>query len=532
MSKTVALTVLTSDGTSNVREVGSAIRSSKGSLLLALTPAGLVMNEEDAFRFFRELKALNVDRQLTVATKHKKTLELARRAGWHIISKSKELHAKLKGHPQLSEALRTFSPKLWREQIRTQLQSLGLLSLPKIRIWILFATSVSVFVFIIFKLLPSATLHIWPSEEPISQTMNVLLVASGATDVPQGRVKTLPLLPLTVKVDRSMTFDEIGKEFTGTNAELVITVFNDSEDQFSLRKGTRFVNQAGMVFRLKRDIIIAPKSNVKGNTIADEVDQFNEIIGERGNVPIGLKWEIPGLPQEQRILVYGRNEEVGVGGKTSHRNVLRDEDLIIARKKLEQELKATARQMISDETTTRNLAQGSHLIELQYEELTRLTFSDMKLPTEFIGQHVQSIPIEGSAFYTVLLYDEDLLFELMKERLLDGAGDQRIIKDDSVTKENMILYVIDAPWDAPIISWVKITADLSATQRYLLDPLTIVGARFGKQVRDAVTGKSIDEAERIIKNLPEVSKVDISIWPFWSRTLPAISSNIHVIEEQ
>ncbi len=531
-AKPPVLTVLTSDGTSNIREVGASIRGSTGPLLLALSPAGLQLPEEEVFRFLRELKALNADRHLTLATKHTKTLEIARRAGWHILSKSKDLRKTLHGHAQLSEALRSFSPKLWREQIRTQLQSLGLLSLPKVRIWVLFATSGFVFLFIIFRLLPSATLKIWPAEEPVSQTMNVLLVASGATDVPQGRVKTLPLIPLTVKAQETLTFDEIGKEFTGTNAEVTLTVFNDSAEQFSLRQGTRFVNQAGMVFRLRQDMIIPAKSSLPGKALADEVDQFNEIVGERGNVPPGLKWEIPGLPQDQRAVIYGRNEQAGKGGTTSHRNVVRQEDLEIAQKKLEQMLKAKARQMVSDARAEQSQRDGSNLVELDYDELTRLTFSDMKLPTEFIGQHISSLPVEGTAFYTVLLYDQDALFELMKERIMDGVGEQRMVKDGSVTKENMVLYVIDAPWDAPILQWVKITADLSATQRYLLDPLTIAGANFSKKVRDAVAGKSISEAERIIKNLPEVSKIDISIWPFWSRALPSISSSIHIQEEQ
>ncbi len=533
MAKPPVLIVLTSDGTSTIRETGANIRSSTGPLLLSLTPAGLhSMNDDDMFRFLRELKALNADRELTLATKHKKTLDTARRAGWHVIGKSKDLKKKLHGHAQLSEALRTFSPKLWREQIRTQLQGLGLLSLPKIRIWILFGTSACVFIFIVFKLLPSATLHIWPSEEAISQTMNVLFVSSGAEQVPQGRVKTLPLYPLTVKVHKTLTFDEIGKEFTGTNAELKMTVSNDSDEQFSLRKGTRLVNQAGVVFRLKQDVIIPAKSKAKVPAVADQIDQFNEIVGERGNVPVGLKWEIPGLPDAQRLLIYGRNEEVGKGGTTAYKNVLRKEDLDLAQKKLEQDLKATAKQMVSDEREERSHNQGGSMVQLDYEELTRLTFTDMKLPTEFIGQHVTSIPVEGTAYYTVLLYDQDALFNLMKERINEGVGDQRIIKDGSVTKENMVLYVIDAPWDAPIISWVKITGDLSATQRYLLDPLTIAGAKFGKEVRDAIAGKSTADAERIIKNLPEVARVTISIWPFWSDTLPAISSNIHIQEEQ
>jgi len=35
---------------------------------------------------------------------------------------------------------------------------------------------------------------------------------------------------------------------------------------------------------------------------------------------------------------------------------------------------------------------------------------------------------------------------------------------------------------------------------------------------------------RIIKNFPEVSKVEISIWPPWAYSLPEIGTNIAVKE--
>jgi hypothetical protein len=46
-----------------------------------------------------------------------------------------------------------------------------------------------------------------------------------------------------------------------------------------------------------------------------------------------------------------------------------------------------------------------------------------------------------------------------------------------------------------------------------------------------VTGKSRDEALRIIKNMPEVESASIKQWPFWKSTLPGIPSHISIIPE-
>jgi hypothetical protein len=235
-----------------------------------------------------------------------------------------------------------------------------------------------------------------------------------------------------VRVERTMTFDDIGKEFTGKNSQLAITVHNGSKEQISLRRGTRFVNQAGMVFKLQSDVIISAGANKKVKTLASDVDQFGEIIGERGNVPAGIKWEIPGLEEDLRASVYGRNDQPGVGGSTSYRNVLKREDLEVAKKKIEQDLLIAAKQLTSEERDAVAKKRNVTLTELDYDELTRTNYTNIKLPEEFVGQHVASVPVSGTIFYTVLLYDPHQLFSLLKNELFTSVGDQKVMEEASL----------------------------------------------------------------------------------------------------
>jgi hypothetical protein len=66
------------------------------------------------------------------------------------------------------------------------------------------------------------------------------------------------------------------------------------------------------------------------------------------------------------------------------------------------------------------------------------------------------------------------------------------------------------------------------TEQFVLDPLTPVGSQFGSKVREAIAGLSVHDAQRILRNFPEVERVEISIWPPWSGTLPTIPSNITI----
>ena len=105
------------------------------------------------------------------------------------------------------------------------------------------------------------------------------------------------------------------------------------------------------------------------------------------------------------------------------------------------------------------------------------------------------------------------------------VGEDRRLLEETLTLDRLVAHVIDYEDD---LSWIKLTVDLSGTEEYVLDPLSPSGAHFGKDVREAVAGISKKDALRIIRNFPEVEKVEISLWPPWGRTLPHIPSHISI----
>ncbi len=536
--KDSTFTVFIADEHLSARGLQHAVRRTTGPLIIVLPPSGLThLKDKELESLLTECRALNKDRTLIVATKDKRVQERAGAKGWETISSIKKLKDTLTGSEDAAAAMRVFSPVAWRQAIRSKLQSVGILSLPKTRIWLLLGASAAVFCFTLLKLLPSATIDIWPSQETENFTTNVYLATSGATlPVSRDRVRILPLILLTVNVERSMTYDQISKNFTGTNAKMLVTVFNDSDETYSLRKGSRISNQAGMKFRLKDDVILEAHTHTDARAEADPLDVYGEVLGERGNVPGGVKWDFNGLTQEERKLVYARNERPATGGATAYVNVLTKEDIegslqhAGARQRLEQELLSVAKQQVEDDLEARNNLENSHLVQLVRDELTITTYKDFDLSNSFVGQNVTSIPIHGAISYTVVLYDENQLLHLLTDEVRKRIPPEKTVVESSLVKENMNLHVI-APWDDDL-KWIKITADLTYTQRFILDPLTPNGAKFGKYIRDSVAGKPIDEAQRIIRNLPEVSDADIRLWPPWTDTLPELGSSMVVKEKE
>jgi hypothetical protein len=467
---------------------------------------------------------------LTVFTQHPVLIKALRDAGVSGVYSTKAVRVFLKDHPALDEVLRVISPHVWRQQLTSRLQRLGLLSMPRLRIFSLVLLSSILFYIVVFRLLPSADIVIRPRQEPVTQTVNIFLVLGTGTVLKStGQVRTMPLLPIVIELTKELTFDQISKEFTGTASEVVMTVINSSEEQYSFRANTRFSNQAGMVFRSNESVIVDAGQEAEVSATADPTDLYGQIIGERGNLPAGVKWQIPGLSEPERALVYAENRVAASGGTTSYSTVLKPGDIDLARKRLEQELLAAAKTAVEDKLAEiQRKDRGAVLELLRYDQLTEIAFRDITVPVDQVGRRADAIELAGSIRLRMFAYDTAKVFPILLQELRDHVRDGRRLVESYLGTEQLVAHVIDYPDDQ---SWIKLTVDLSATEEYVLDPLQPAGALFAKSIRELVAGMTREEAVRIIRNLPEVETVSISQWPPWSRTLPHIGSHISIVSQ-
>ena len=148
---------------------------------------------------------------------------------------------------------------------------------------------------------------------------------------------------------------------------------------------------------------------------------------------------------------------------------------------------------------------------------------EVDLPYELLGQEVDSFEVKGTLKLSGVAYDSDALYELLKTELLSvqTPGKQII----SVDKDSISLSVLEA--NVPADQY-KITAQIQGVEEYEIDADLEGGAELNKKIKEHIAGKTIEEAEAYIQNLPEVNSVEIKVWPVWSPTIPSLPDNIKI----
>jgi len=503
------------------------LREISGEAVVILPSADELLPRRDDNEMRKFFNACSENSGRVFIATHKKFFQSAFESkNIRVLKNVSELKSLVGGHPKLQEAMRVLSPGIWKQQIRSHLQSLGLLSLPKLRVYALILASGGMLFFVLFKLMPSAQVQVWPKSETVNQTANIFLVESGATVNMPPRVKLLELVPVKAQLKKQITFDRISKNFVGGSAIVEMTIINKSGESYSLRKGSRLANQAGMVFEIEEPVFIEQGREITVKAKAQDEDLYGEIIGERGNVPAGLKWYFPGLSETERQMIFGENREPARGGTTAFTHMLSGEDIALAEKQLKQDLVSSANQMIDEQLLIYNEENSDkYLDRLYYDEFTLVAFSGVTLPVQFIGEEVNSVPIEGSIEFTAFAYDKKKAMDILKEDIKGHVSENKFVIEDSITLSRLIHHVIDYSDD---LSWIKLTVDLSANEQYILDPLSPAGAHFAMNLRGQINGRTKDEALRIVKNMTEVENASISLWPPWSRRLPEIPSHITI----
>lgn len=390
--------------------------------------------------------------------------------------------------------------------------------------------SVSLFFFISYIALPGATIYVKPKADIIETSVNIELADAKINQkvFEENPPYMVPTFPIEAVFEKKISFDTISSTFEGTNATGVMKLINTANQEWTLKSKTRFQSEDGIVFRSTGWVTVPPRISEEEpgvatvNVQADEFDAYKEIIGERGNLPPS-KFTIPGLSQYNQKLIWGITETPTQGGVTKWSKVVQEEDIEAARKKVENELLASAKQDIEDYIKRQNEINDVNLVLLTDSKYIQKEILEIRIPEEAIGQKLDSIEVYSKIKVTARTYDEDKFRQILRGTLMAKVHPDMQLRD--INYDNVGYDVVD---ENSTLKTIKVSATINGRQEYTIDTTTESGLRFVNKIKDAVIGMPKDDAENYITNLREVSQAEVSTWPFFSTRIPGLPENIEV----
>ncbi len=396
--------------------------------------------------------------------------------------------------------------------------------------------SIGLFGLITYIALPSATIYIRPKFDNLDFSVNVTLAdkRKNQTLIRQNKPHIISSEVVSTSTKQTKIYKTASKEFNGTNAQGKILITNTFNEEWELREGTRFQTKDGLVFRIKKGVIVPPKSRDEagefkpGNLVAiveaDPFDIYGQPVGAEGNLS-PTRFTIPGLSKYNQRLIWGESHEPFVGGVTSYREIVEEDDIESAKKQIQDNLILLAKEDLRTYIDEVNKINKTNLTLLDDSRYLKTELEDLRFSDDLEGSYKEKFELFARISAEGVAFDFDQLFAILKKELGTRTHPNMQLRDDSIAPENISYEVID---EDDILGQIKITATVIGIEEFVIEPSTEAGARFGAKVKEKVVGLSLEEAESLIGNLPEVDAVEIKSWPIWISKIPRIPESIDI----
>lgn len=407
---------------------------------------------------------------------------------------------------------------------RLERKSLNLVLSPGRKRWIfgLLTASVLVFFTIAYIALPGATIAIEPASNVVNKAVNVVLEKNPSDP------HSLKVYPVETDVEYTLTHPATGLITDNSkNASGNLTIINTSGVERPLVVQTRFQTEDSIVFRLQEEVVVPAGTAENPGTLvayvlADPLDANGVAVGERGNIPAS-RFFLPGLREGSRDTLYAESYDPMTGGSSDSRTEVSENDLLAAELELGNTLKEKALSALRKEVLSEIGVQGVDLKLLEDSQAITYQTPLIDLPYELVGQEMETFDVTGRILISGVAYDRQGLYSILKsETISTKTPGKRLI---SVDEDSMALKVLEADNLSLIY---KITTQIQGIEEYEIDPELEGGSKLAEKIKEHVAGKSVEEAEAYIQNLPEVNSVEIRLWPVWSPRIPTLPENIKI----
>ncbi len=364
--------------------------------------------------------------------------------------------------------------------------------------------------------LPKANAKIVVNSVPLTRSVTVKVGAETQTDAEN---KTLKGSKVSTTIEETMETPTTGEKITGSKAKGEVTVYNKTEDDITLKKGT-VISKDDLKFTLDETITIdgkteQPDPDQPGKQIyelgEETVNVTAENYGEEYNLKDDTDFSIKGYKSSE---LTANNDEKFTGGKTQRTKIVSADDQKGLSAKLTNQITQNAINELTKKLgTSQKLINGSLTVKVTSEVFSnKVNDATEKLTL------TQKATVEGLTYSTA---DLDNLMDKVVESL---------VPQGYVISEKDKQIEVNALGGNNVVTVTPNEADIQVTLKtYIVTDIT------EESVRNSIAGKNTKEAKQYFDSLQEIKTYEFKIAPVLPlfNNVPKNSSRIHVaIEKQ
>lgn len=355
-----------------------------------------------------------------------------------------------------------------------------------------------------YIILSTAKITIIPKTQPLSANFEFILNKNITS--PDKTAKEIPTTVIVADVEKSGQFTATGKKEVSSKSTGIVTVYNEcSTTPRSLKTNNQISAANGKLFYTTQAITIPGMVIEDGAVTPGSIDV--PIIA----VKVGAEYNIDpttftfmALKSAKCQKITAKSVVATSGGATGYATVVSDSDLKKAKDFLESEAQKDLLAQLNEKKPS-DLILVPESISVKSGDLTTGAKAD-----QVAAKFQASLKTSAIAFLFNSAYVKDIAKDIFT-----GVGQEK--------NNYVILDSYEFTYSNPEIlnpDKIKMSVEARSTAYQAIDT---------NKTKSNLLGKNQGEVDNYIKsNAPEISKIQISLWPFWVKNVPILERNVAI----
>lgn len=299
-----------------------------------------------------------------------------------------------------------------------------------------------------------------------------------------------------------------------------VKIYNKTSNNLNLLANTRFVTSDGLTFLSKSPITIPAglknnPSELKIRLYADETDEQGVLMGVRGNIPKGTRMTIKNIKDSFYLgQIWAEAIEPFTWGSATALGTISEKDKQLLSEKIKNGVYADKLNIVAKEFKLQDA------MILMFDDLIKTTFHSLSVDGK-IGERATSLKGRAQVSFDFLYIKWSDIVQAFTSYVQQRQSDS--IQLISINP-NTLAFIQDMKWAVENQVFV-IPTKVTILQGYDFDKdlKGIIPA-----IKEAIAGKSLEEARKIILQYSEIASVKIDLSLMQGNELPNVKSRIKV----